>query len=691
MALVFFWLQHNLDIVFFIYGLAFLLMGVAILVRLTKKSKFRLADNLWLLALFGLTHGTSEFLDMWAIIKGEKFAFDVLRWLTLLVSYLFLFEFGRRVFRLTGPGCPAWRKKIAKIPSWWLSPLFILFIVMVTFISLDFSGTSKIWIRYLLGFPGALLASLGFFSYYKCEEETLKPLRLKKYFLSASLVFLAYSILGGLIGPGGNFFPANWLNQEALLLVTKIPVQIFRCLCAITAMWAVVGIMHIFDWETTKEIQDALQMKDKVTEGIEEAILLIDRDFKIIWANKKVMALTGLKPGEIIGNHCYKVTHNRQEPCILPDDICPIKEVIDSGKPITVLHTHFDKAGKPFYVEVSAYPIRDEKGRISQFVHIARDVTQRMKLTEELKRAKGELEVYAHKLEELVKTRTEALEKAMAESERQKIAILNMLEDVNEAHKQLVDLNKELGRAQEQVIQSAKMAAVGQLASGVAHEINNPLTGVLNYVQLIKIEIEDKKEFNFGEFKEILDIIEDSALRCAKITKSLLDFSRASRKEFQPLSLNELVGKVLALIGHELNLQNIVIKQELADNLPLILGDSQLLQQIVFNTIANARWAIMQKSEAGGQITLKTQYQPEKKTIGLYISDTGIGISPENLKRMFEPFFTTKPVGEGVGLGLSILYSIVKDHGGTVEVESQAGQGATFKVYLPVYEKKADQ
>jgi signal transduction histidine kinase len=239
-------------------------------------------------------------------------------------------------------------------------------------------------------------------------------------------------------------------------------------------------------------------------------------------------------------------------------------------------------------------------------------------------------------------------------------------------------------QTQTQLIQIGKMAALGQLLSSVAHEINNPLTGVLNNVQLVRMMAEEKKEFNLENFKELLNIIEESALKCTKITRSLLDFSHASKGTFQPISLNEAVEKVAGLIEQELKLQDILLQKELQLDLPLILGDSQLLQQVVFDIISNACWAIHKKSEkVGGSITIKTEYLPESKRVLLSISDTGIGIPKDNLERIFEPFFTTKAVGEGTGLGLSIVYNIVKEHKGEIKVESEVGKGTTFKIGLP--------
>jgi len=240
--------QSNLDIVFFVYGLAFVVMGIAILVQPRKGSGFRLADILWLLALFGITHGANEFLDMWAIIKGRHPMLDLVRWFILLISYIFLFEFGRQLFRLTKPESSAFQKKTASMLVWWLSPVIGVFILLAGFMSDDFWRTGSIWTRYLFGFPGGVLIGVGFHVYYKCREETLRPLNLKRYFFIAGMPFIIYGVLGGLIVPKGDFFPSSWLNTESFFQTVKVPVQAFRAICAIASAWAVAGILKIFNW-----------------------------------------------------------------------------------------------------------------------------------------------------------------------------------------------------------------------------------------------------------------------------------------------------------------------------------------------------------------------------------------------------------------------------------------------------------
>ena len=148
--------------------------------------------------------------------------------------------------------------------------------------------------------------------------------------------------------------------------------------------------------------------------------------------------------------------------------------------------------------------------------------------------------------------------------------------------------------------------------------------------------------------------------------------------------MNELVERVVGLVEHELSLENIVIHKQLGDGLPEISGESQLIQQVIFDLIDNAKWAIQQKSgREGGTISIKTEYNPDSKSVLLSICDTGIGIAQEDLERIFEPFFTTKEVGKGTGLGLSIVHSIIKEHKADIQTESEPGKGATFKIRFP--------
>jgi signal transduction histidine kinase len=244
---------------------------------------------------------------------------------------------------------------------------------------------------------------------------------------------------------------------------------------------------------------------------------------------------------------------------------------------------------------------------------------------------------------------------------------------------------EELRSVQAQLLQSSKMAAVGQLAGGVAHEINNPLTGVLNNVQLIGMELDAGKEFKSEEIRELMGVIEESALRCKKITQALLDFSHVSKAVFCPVSLNDIAKRALVLISPKLTPENIAIKQDFEPDIPMISGDPQLLKQVILELVLNAQWAISQKSgQASNNITIKTWYDSKERSVFISVADTGIGIPENIIPRIFEPFFTTKDVGKGTGLGLALVYNVIDSHKGSIKVESRLDLGTIFKIRLPV-------
>lgn len=345
-----------------------------------------------------------------------------------------------------------------------------------------------------------------------------------------------------------------------------------------------------------EELEGQKKYSKLITDIIDEAIMVIDDNFKIIWTNKKYKELVNLSEEEIIGAFCYKIAHQVDEPCRELHNICPIKEVLKTGRPVTVTHTHFDKDGNEFFTEVSVYPLKDADGKISRFLHVARDVTEKMRLLKKITDQRKKLEEYSKELEKKVEERTKDLVANMKEAEKQRLAMINMLEDIDAAHKELAKANERLKSTQAQLVQSAKMAAIGELASGVAHEINNPLTTILNNIQLVRLIEKQKGTVTMEEIKEIMKMMEDATLRCKNITTTLLDFSHLSKGEFKPISVNEVIERVLTLTEHEMRIDSIFIQKELDPKLPMVNGDFQLLQQVFFNIIGNARWAIKKKS-----------------------------------------------------------------------------------------------
>ncbi len=223
-----------------------------------------------------------------------------------------------------------------------------------------------------------------------------------------------------------------------------------------------------------------------------------------------------------------------------------------------------------------------------------------------------------------------------------------------------------------QLHRSEKLASLGRLAAGVAHEINNPLTGVLTFAHLMK-----EKPNMDGQDLQDLDLIIHETTRAAEIVRGLLDFARERAVIKEPLNLNEVIVRTIRLIRNQKLFERIVIDEDLANDLPDIEGDMNQLQQVLLNLSLNACEAM----PTGGTLTIRTR--SEERGVMVALADTGCGIKPEHLEHVFEPFFTTKPVGKGTGLGLSVSYGIVQQHGGTIELDSEPGRGTTFSLVFP--------
>jgi signal transduction histidine kinase len=244
----------------------------------------------------------------------------------------------------------------------------------------------------------------------------------------------------------------------------------------------------------------------------------------------------------------------------------------------------------------------------------------------------------------------------------------------NEMASELNAREKALLAAQAQLIQSEKLAAFGQLGAGIAHEVKNPLAGILGYVQLSLRKVEPESPIHNN-----LKVIEKETRRCKTIIDNLLKFARQEKVAHEPIEVNRVAEDTAALVDHQLGMHQVRLEKALAESLPRVLGNANQLQQVLLNIILNAEQAMEGKP---GTIRIETAGQEDGR-VEIRVRDTGPGIPKEIQARLFEPFFTTKPAGKGTGLGLSVTYGIVKDHKGEILVESEPGQGATFIIRLP--------
>jgi signal transduction histidine kinase len=264
--------------------------------------------------------------------------------------------------------------------------------------------------------------------------------------------------------------------------------------------------------------------------------------------------------------------------------------------------------------------------------------------------------------------------------------LLNYIEHQFEAYKEIVSLNEELNRyverlqkTQQQLIHAARLSSIGELSAGVAHELNNPLAGVLVYTKLIKDKLA-KDAFSKGQLMSSLDKIESAVEYSTGIIRGLLDFARQSPLLLGPVTVNRAIEKAVSLVEPQAKIKRIEIKRQDGTALPLVKADFNQMVQVLVNLLVNAIDAMQE----GCRVTIGAGQ--DKGWVRINVNDTGCGIKPENMDKLFTPFFTTKEEVKGVGLGLAISYGIIERHGGRIEVQSEVGKGSTFTVVLPAFE-----
>jgi signal transduction histidine kinase len=256
--------------------------------------------------------------------------------------------------------------------------------------------------------------------------------------------------------------------------------------------------------------------------------------------------------------------------------------------------------------------------------------------------------------------------------------------ELNIAHQKLSSYVQQLKESQEQLIHAEKLTSLGQLAASIAHEINNPLAGVLVYTQLLAKKVAGDA-FKKEEALDYLSKMESEVGRCSRIIRNLLDFARQTEPRLKLVDVDQVIEQVLAMVGHQARLQNVEVVKEFGTPLPKVMADFDQLQQIFTNLTLNA----IQAMPEGGTLTLRSSVMNGE--IRIDVQDTGCGISKENMGKLFTPFFTTKVRGKGVGLGLAVVHGIIERHKGRIKVQSEAGKGTTFSVYLGVYKDEEGQ
>jgi len=401
-------------------------------------------------------------------------------------------------------------------------------------------------------------------------------------------------------------------------------------------------VFQIF-WKAIGQEERKLRQRTKEMEtilnGIQDFILVITPDMEILDVNESFLSKMGYTREKVIGKKCFEVYHKIDHPCGNSITDCPLTEVVRNKRRVRNIQTRLLPDGQVRYYEVNIYPTWEKDGKISKFIHISRDITEAKKEEEEITR----------RLEHMVEERTHQL---------------------SETH--------------EKLLHQDKMSSLGKLSASVVHEINNPIAGILNLIILMKRMLAEDTigEKEIERFKKYFDLMETETRRTSRIVSNLLAFSRQSKMEMRRLQLNHLIEQTLFLNSNLLKIAGIQVETALDPDLPEMVGSEDQLQQVLMNLVSNAAEAM--ESRNGARLRIETLHSQDEKKILIKFKDNGVGIPRENLSKLFEPFFTTKKKGKGVGLGLSVAYGIIQEHGGSIYVQSNVGQGTAFNLKLPL-------
>ena len=388
-----------------------------------------------------------------------------------------------------------------------------------------------------------------------------------------------------------------------------------------------------------RKLRERTEEMETILNGIQDLILVITPEMDIIECNESFLTKMRYSREDVIGKKCYEVYHKIDHPCNSGLPACPLKEVVRNKRQSRQIQTRVMPDGENRYYEVHIYPIWEKDGKIQKFIHISRDITQHKKEEEEITR----------RLEQMVEERTR---------------------QVKETH--------------EKLLHQDKMSSLGKLSASVVHEINNPIAGILNLIMLMQriAEEESLDQDQIDQFKHYLKLMETETRRTSRIVSNLLAFARQSKMELKRVNLNRLIDQTLFLNSNLLKIDGVKVENKTDPDLPDLLGSEDQLQQVFMNLVSNATEAM--EGAGGGVLTIESKHLLSDDSLQVSFSDTGHGIPEENISKLFEPFFTTKKKGKGVGLGLSVAYGIVQEHGGSIFVKSEVGKGTTFQVKLPL-------
>lgn len=628
--------------IFFVYGLAFFVLGVVLLVYPMRQSRCRLVSNLKLIAAFGILHGLNEWVDLLILVRqGEEAA--VLHWIRfglLPLSFVSLLWFATKAIA---------QRRGKEPPLRYLPILLFALWILFTVSSGDFFLMGDIWARYLLALPGTFLTAYALL----LEEEALRDTvssELTGYIGLSAGAFIFYGMFAGLVVPEADFFPASLINTSLFSQSGGMPVQIFRTLCAVTIAYSLTRVLAIVslepdgngtgDGSTIPKNQDRNHIEAQDANGprqnplpspkeepvkedpsnpekefgrdptlfeamgaaLDDGICIQDREYRILYQNTAHKTLLG----DHMGERCYEAFKRRHAPCAE----CPVTRSLEDGQ--THRSDKVTTTSKGIrYLKFTAAPLKEPAEDGAAVVQAVRDITDRAKMEERL-------------------------------------------------------------------LKLEKIESLELMAAGIAHDLNNLLTTVLGNIDLVKYRTDPQTQ-NYDSL--------DSAVKSCRLARELglqlMTFSKGGSPMRTPVCVEELLRDVanLSFSGSRTK-----CRLSLPQNLWTMNVDEGQIAQVIHNLLINAAQATEQTGTvelaaenisvtAGQEFPLK-----DGPYVRIGVTDHGTGIAVENMKRIFHPYFTTKATGKG--LGLTIAHTIIEKHGGHMAVASAKGT-TTFWVYLP--------
>jgi two-component system NtrC family sensor kinase len=362
-----------------------------------------------------------------------------------------------------------------------------------------------------------------------------------------------------------------------------------------------------------------------LTRATSEGVMVLDKDYRIHRINRAACRWADISPENAAGRFCFQVMHQALAPCNVPDTPCPLQETLATGRAAHGIHEFRDSQGEPNYCDVSTYPLVNQQGQIVQVLEIFRDIT--------------------HELSARVEMRAQAIKQDLAK-----------------------------------LVQEDKLLALGKLVASVAHEINNPIASILNFSKLLLscLEQAPPSEDDLAKWSRWMELTVNEAQRCRDIVVNLLSFARQQSLEPKRLDMVEIIDQIVQITRHRMDIEKVELEYKLPEDPLEIWGDLTQIQQCFTNLVFNALEAMPQ----GGKLCIEAGLDQDGM-VWAEVRDTGKGITPEVLPHIFEPFFSTKSENQGVGLGLSMVYGIISEHKGHIDVDSEPGKWTKFRITLP--------